>query len=464
MHKLTMFLLSAFSVTAAFPQAGDDIEKYIKNAMTDGYIPGAAVAIIKNGKIVKESYYGYSNIEDSAKVTDQSVFEIASMSKAFTCAAILLLQQDGKISLNDPLSKYIDSIPAEWKEITIKQLMNHTSGLRDDWEENTSYFLENSTDEKMFEAQKKQPLRFKPGEMYNYSSGPFILGILIKKITGSTYGQFLEERIFKPLGMSSTSVYDYSRIVPHRVNGYIWSGNTMKNGAVISPAARARGDVGVITSLPDMIKWNAALKDDRLLNARSRNEMFSPGTLTDGSYISYGYGWEILLTGGHLSIGHTGGFRTGFRSSMLRFPGIDLDVIILYNQWYGNLSPVKIAHLSDPRIKFVSDLQSKPDTDSNKTLLHTSILKESLNQPYTNFKPGKKYFLGIMPSMIKGGLKDFTKLVYIDAVDIKDNPVSLFGQKITRIVFYRTGAQFIKYLSFNLNDKGEIVYIWPEFD
>src|SRR5436190_11489546 len=243
---LFLFLFIFFISNKSSSQTSDyAIDKYVGQAMIENHIPGAAIAVIQNEKIIKEGYYGIANLEDSTPVSNQSVFEIASMSKQFTCAAILLLQQDGKISVNDLASKYLDSIPSTWQNITIKQLMNHTSGLRDDWDENTGYFLENYTDEKMFAAQKKIPLRFKPGEMFNYSSGPFDLGLIIKKITAKTYAQFLEERIFKPLGMTSTSVYDNVRVVPHRVAGYAWQDTILQNGAVISSAAEARGDVGV---------------------------------------------------------------------------------------------------------------------------------------------------------------------------------------------------------------------------
>jgi CubicO group peptidase (beta-lactamase class C family) len=461
MLKNLFLLLSAFFFNKSFGQTSATIDKYINQVMAQNHIPGAAIAVIKNGVVIKESYYGLANIEDSAPVTNQSVFEIASMSKQFTCAAILLLQEGGKLSVNDKVSKYLDSLPASWQNITIKQLMNHTSGLRDDWAENTGYFLENYTDEKMFSAQKNVPLLFKPGEMFNYSSGPFDLGLIIKKITGQSYGQFLEEKIFTPLKMISTSVYDNKRIVSRRVKGYVWRDTVMQNGAVISPAAEARGDVGVITSLPDMIKWNAALKTNRLLNADSRQQMFSPGKLADGTMIGHGYGWFIVPHSGHLVIEHSGGFRTGFTSDILQFHDIDLDVIVLCNQWNGGISSFKIASIVDTTVKLVSEIEPKKDPRATRTEALTTLIQNQLYDTSNHANKFGRLFLGLMPRVIRGGLNGFKSLSYIDSINLS-RPIAAYGEKITRIIFCKAIGTPIGFLSFYFNDKDELVCIWPD--
>jgi CubicO group peptidase (beta-lactamase class C family) len=463
MLRHLLILLSAFTVTKSFSQSSDSIDRYIEQTMRVNHIPGAAVAVIRKGTIIKEGYYGIANLEDSTYVGSQSVFEIASMSKQFTCAAILLLQQDGKLSVNDKLSKYLDSLPSSWSNITIKELMNHTSGLRDDWVENTGYFLENYTDDKMLASQKKAPLLFTPGEMFNYSSGPFDLGIVIQKITGKSYAQFLQERIFTPLQMTSTSVYDNSRIVPHRVRGYVWrNGNTLQNAEDISPAAEARGDVGVITSLPDMMKWNAALKNGTLLSNDSRKQMFTPGTLKSGSYIGYGLGWFIVPFSGHIMIEHSGGFRTGFNSDIMRFPDVDLDVIVLTNLWNGGISSFKIAAIADSGIKLVAGLPAKKDPDDKRTQELTAIIKDEIESTSTNTPLRKKLFLGLMPQLIGGALHGFEKLTYIDSLNLKTKPIFLYGETITKIIFYKTNTDAIKFLSAYYNDKNQLVCLYPD--
>lgn len=462
----SFFVFVFFIALQSFTQTNDIIDKYIEQAMDESHIPGVAVAVIKNGKIIRERYFGIANMEDSTPVTSQSVFEIASMSKQFTCAAILLLQQDGKLSVNDKISKYLDSLPVSWQDITVRQLMNHTSGLRDDWEENTGYFLENDTDEKMFAAQKNAPLRFKPGEMYHYSSGPFDLGLIIKKITGKTYARFLEERIFRPLGMTSSSVYDNTRIVAHRVAGYVWKDSVLQNGALISSAAHARGDVGIITSLPDMIKWNAAMKDDRLLNADSRKQMFEPGRLNDGSYIGYGYGWLINPQYGHLMIEHSGGFRTGFRSDIMRIPDVDLDIIILCNRWGGRILGSRIAVLTDSTIRLPSQMKPAKDPDPKRTQALKKLIEKLANNTGNDSALYRRILLGAEPGEVRYYLKDFKDLTYIDGINLESHPLPIYGSKIDKIIFYKvagTKINYYKYLSFSF-DKGKLVCVIPEDD
>ncbi|SDB58367.1 CubicO group peptidase, beta-lactamase class C family [Flavobacteriaceae bacterium MAR_2010_188] len=291
-YTLLLWGVSSYSQSTSQSNA---IDSLIESRMSNQHIPGMAIAIVQNGQVIKKSLYGVSNVETNAPVSENSVFEIASMTKQFTCAAILMLQQDGKLSVNDKLSKYLNDLPSSWDEMTLSHLMNHTSGLRDDWNEPTAYFFLNHTVEKMSSVQKEYPLYFKPGEGFNYSSGPFFLGLVIEKVTGDTYGSFLKKRICDPLKMSSTSVYNYRTVVPERVSGYRWNNGVLENGEDIPPAAESRADVGIITSLNDMIKWNLALKNTELLNAGSLNQMFSAGLLNNGKHIPYGYGWYIYI-------------------------------------------------------------------------------------------------------------------------------------------------------------------------
>src|ERR1700682_2304193 len=148
------------------------IDSVVKADMEQRNIPGLQVAVIKYGLIIRKGNYGYANLEDRMPVTDSTRFSIASMSKAFTCAAILLLMEDGKLSIEDPVNKYFDSLPASWNRITLRQLMNHTAGLRDDWDEKDLYFYAKNNDSVMFAALKDAPLKFQPGEAFSYGCGP----------------------------------------------------------------------------------------------------------------------------------------------------------------------------------------------------------------------------------------------------------------------------------------------------
>ena len=258
-----------------------------------------------------------------------TVFEIASMTKQFTAAGILLLAEEGKLSLEDPVSGYIDGTPDSWRSITLRHLMNHTSGLRDDWEEDTPYFLANDTNEKFVRALAAIPLKFKPGEGFRYSCGPFLLGMVIEKVSGKTYADFMRERVFAPLNMTNTYVNEASAIVPHRASGYVWRDGKLAAGARISPAAEARGDVGISTTAEDLVKWNAALAKPAF------EAMFTPAKLNDGNAVPYGLGWFIQPHRGHRLIHHPGGFRTGFNTVIERFIDDGLTIIILTNLQNG---------------------------------------------------------------------------------------------------------------------------------
>ena len=159
------------------------------------------------------SVNGIANLESRLRVTDSTMFSIASISQAFTCAGILLLMEDGKLNIDDTVGKYFDSLPARWRTITIRRLMNHTAGLRDDWEEDDNYFYTNNSDSAFFAALKAAPLKFQPGEGFSYGSGPFLLGLIIAKVSGETYPDFMKHRIFDKLGMTNSCVNDADSII-----------------------------------------------------------------------------------------------------------------------------------------------------------------------------------------------------------------------------------------------------------
>lgn len=440
----------------------DPVDRYIDSIMSARHIPGLALAVVRDGKVVKEGCYGLANVELNVPVKKETVFEIASMSKQFTCAAILLLEQEGKLSVRDKVSQYLDSLPDTWKDIHLYQLMNHTAGLRDDWEEETSFFLENHTDSLMFDRQKKFPLLFNPGESFHYSAGPFTLGLVIAKVSGLPYARFMKERLFEPLGMHSTSIYDSRAIIPNRAAGYIFEDRVLTNGMDISSAAEARGDVGVITSIGDMIKWDAALNDDRLLNAASRNAMFTPGTLNDGSFISYGYGWFRYPSRGTIMFDHPGGFRTGFNTDIARFPDKKLTVITLCNLWSAGafLIGAKVVSWFDHDLEAlaVRTVRSDPDHERSEKLKElmtkasSGIWTDKELYKQANFCGDDAKFLGFM-------LKGLRSWVYIDSISLSARPMHLFGEDVTKVLMYRAEGDRASYWSMGFNPEGRLVYV-----
>jgi D-alanyl-D-alanine carboxypeptidase len=225
-------LYVAFAVSAA--AQSDAIDDYVRAEMARRHIPGLALAVVRNGTVVKLGHYGLADVELNVAVTDDTKFEIASMTKQFTDAAILLLAEEGKLALDDPVTKFLSDAPPSWNAITIRQLMNHTAGVRDDWDEDPPFFLRNQTEEDFLKALYAYPLKFAPG----YGVGPFVLGVVLEKLTGRRYREFMQERVFGPLGMTATSVNDVFAALPQRASGYRWIGDTMTRGARLSPAAQ----------------------------------------------------------------------------------------------------------------------------------------------------------------------------------------------------------------------------------
>ena len=166
---------------AVVPAQSDAIDDFVRAEMVRQHLPGLSLAVTRNGAIVKIGHYGLADVELNVPVTDDTKFEIASMTKQFTDAAILLLAEEGKVGLDDPIDRFLPDVPPSWKPITIRQLMNHTAGVRDDWDEDDAFFLRHQTNEIFLKALYAFPLKFAPGQGWAYGAGPFVLGIADRK-------------------------------------------------------------------------------------------------------------------------------------------------------------------------------------------------------------------------------------------------------------------------------------------
>lgn len=313
--KRTLFLtiLSCLLFVAPIVRAqADKVDDYIKSEMKKRQIPGVALAIIKDGKVVKMKGYGLANVELNVLVTPESVFDLASLTKQFTAAAIILLVEDGKIGLDDKISKYLPNAPAAWNAITVRHLLTHTSGLNytDLPRCGESWLLEYTTVQ-VFEYASKLAPKFAPGERWRYSNlGYFLLGMIIEKVSGKRYGEFLRERIFHPLGMNATTMQDLWKVTKNRAAGY-----TLRNGELshiwysvaqieLSPA------YGLLSTLRDLVKWDAALSGEKILKKSSLDVVLSLVKLNNGFHHNYGFGWFLHEFRGHRIVAHGGSTGT----------------------------------------------------------------------------------------------------------------------------------------------------------
>lgn len=244
----------------------DKVDSYVAAQLREQRIPGLALAVVRDSHIVKSQGYGLASLELQGPVTPDTVFQLGSIGKQFTTTAILMLAEDGRLSLDDKITRYFPSVSPKWNAISIRHLLNHTSGLADYTDD--KYIVpggitplhEELTDEEILRRFTTLPCDFKPGEKWSYSNtGYAILGFLIRKVSGQSYGEFLRARVFKPLGMSATRVISQSDIIPNRAAGYILEKNEIKNQQWVSPHWNTLADGALYSTAADMTKWDAAI-------------------------------------------------------------------------------------------------------------------------------------------------------------------------------------------------------------
>ena len=306
-----------------------------------GDIPGASLLVVKDGKAIVRRGYGYANLEEHVAAGPETNYRLASVTKQFTAACILLLQQDGKLRLEERVRKWLPELPASDDQITIYHLLTHTSGLID-YEDlippNRTTQLDDADVLSMVASQHR--LYFAPGSAYRYSNGGYVLlGLIVQRISGMDLADFMKARIFQPLGMTHTLLYEHHRgpQVTNRAYGYSEiNGKWTRTDQDTTSATR--GDGGVYSSIDDLAKWDAALYTDKLLNADSRRAAFTGHTATDDPTIAYGFGWRI--TGD--TVWHSGE-SMGFRNVIVRWPKQHLAVIILSNRNRFQPYPLALA-------------------------------------------------------------------------------------------------------------------------
>ncbi|MGB7435907.1 MAG: serine hydrolase domain-containing protein [Candidatus Acidiferrum sp.] len=329
--------------------ASETVDRVVEAERKEQRIPGVSLAVCREGKIVKATGYGLANVELNVPVTPETIFQTGSVGKQFTAMAVMMLVDEGKIRLDEKFAKYVPESPAAWKGVTVRQLLTHTSGIADyGGEEETMgkgviNFRKDYTEEELIHAFAKMPMDFVPGEKWSYSNtGYVLLGILIHRVTGEFYGDFLQQRIFKPLGMSSTRIISEADIVPHRSNGYRLVKGELKNQEWVSPTLNTTADGALYTNVLDLAKWDAALCAKELIKPSSYDAMWRPAKLNSGKAVPYGFGWDLADKDGLKAVSHDGAWQ-GFTMNITRFLEPRLTVIVMTNLDENNAKPDRIA-------------------------------------------------------------------------------------------------------------------------
>ena len=310
---------------AAPPLArADQADDFIRSQMKMFHLHGVSVAVMKNGQIIKAEGYGVADDEGQKPARADTVYKIGSVSKQFIATGIMLLVRDGRVRLDDPISKYIDGTPAAWRPITVRHLLTHTAGLI---RESPGFDANKQiSDADVLRAAYRAPLLSPPGEKYEYSNvGYYGLAEIIRKTSGRAWQEYIDERVFKPASLNIVPT-NTKKPIANRARGY--DGND--NSRVADDWLALRPSGAFLASVLELAKWDAVLYTDRVLTDAERQQMYTPVRLNNGGTAPYGFGWHVESTRGRRWVWHGGGLP-GFSSQLVRYIDDGLSVVTLTN-------------------------------------------------------------------------------------------------------------------------------------
>jgi len=360
-------LAFALATTAATARAQDTraLVRYVDSvataAVTEHRTAGVSVAVVKNGRTVLAKGYGFADLENDVPATVETVYRIGSITKQFTSAAIMRLMEQGKLSLDDTLQKFLRNFPTQGNRVTVRHLLNHTSGIKSytslgpKWARVVRLDLAPDSLVALF---ANEPFDFKPGDSWLYNnSGYFLLGMIIEKLSGKPYGKYLQDELFTPLGLKNTMYCDQAPLIKHRAQGYATRpGGEFINAEPLS-MTQPYAAGSLCSTVNDLVAWALALSSGKVVSPASYTLMSTPGTLNDGKPITYGLGLGTGTLGGHRQVSHNGGIN-GFISELHHYPDDSLITVVLTNT--GALTAVQLERLIARRALGIQDLPTVP--------------------------------------------------------------------------------------------------------
>lgn len=413
------------------------IDAFVNAERERQHIPGIAVAVVRNGKPLYVKGFGKASLKPERAVTPETVFNIGSVSKQFLATAVMKLQEQGKLRLDDSLDQHFPDAPAAWRGITVRHLLSHTSGLPREltgWNPLSAY----GEADWLRLAYATRPVA-EPGTQWEYSNaGYFILALLISRASGRPWGEYVESEIFRASGMGSTRVALPSLVVPHRADGYVWDGQRWKDDG---PLNSVRPSGAFVSTLSDLVRWEQVLTERKLLKPASFEAMAQASRTTDGRDRAYGLGWYLDAYGPHRVVHHAGGI-VGYRAEFMRFVDKGLTVILLTN--IGTLQTEVIAQgIARRALPELMLTRGKPGRDGRPK--ETSEVREVLVRVADGADVGeglatpelRKAVAGY-PAAQREDLKG--ALVFLREFDVRKFVVSRQGKRIARTRIYRIGA------------------------
>jgi CubicO group peptidase (beta-lactamase class C family) len=365
------------------------IDRYVTAEMARQRIPGAEVGIYRQGHAVLEKGYGRANLEWPAAVTPTTLMQSGSVGKQFAATAILMLVEEGKLSLEDSIAPYFPGAPDSWRPIKVKNLLSHTSGLAEYESDERArpggeFDLRlDFTDEELLAKIEKLPIDFAVGSDWDYRNTNYVLlGFLIKRISGEYYMDYLRRRIFVPLGMTATRPISDREIIPERAAGYELEGGVLRNQKPVSATFNSTADGALYFNVVDLEKWDRALYGEELLKAATLQGMWTPFRLNDGKEnpAGYGFGWFTSTVNGHRRVSHGGAWQ-GFTCEIGRYVDDGLTIVVLTNLDSDHAAPDNIVHVIAGLVEpALMPAPARPIPDRRPALAHAlhDMLRDAL--------------------------------------------------------------------------------------
>lgn len=459
----------------------EKIDAYITQQMQARRIPGLAFAVVEDGQVTLKKAYGIANLETDTPVKTGSIFHVASLTKQFTAAAIMMLVEEGKVRLDDSIAAYLNPAPESWAKITVRHLLTHTSGImpgaiiRVDAQGKLTTregaALLDITAKRALEVIAQSPLIFPAGERIMYcDAGYFLLGLVIEKAAGQPYQDFMQKRFFEPLRMTDSGILDRWKIVKGSVPVY-----TLRNGQ-LAPWRRdwqyeVNAFAGICSTIEDLAKWDAALRRGKLLKQSSLDLMWTPAQLNNGQEAmmfgdAYGFGWTLGEVRGYRTAEHAG--ASG--AYILRFLDDNLTIIVLTNLdvtagSQPGLLARGMAGLLKPQYRPPNMLTPQADPSPQTTREINALLSEMAEgRDSPNMTTAHRAFYNNLPLPARQEdgrlLKTLKSLTYLAGDDVTGRGLKKMGEPVARISYYQgemEGRTF--YFTFWLTKEGKIAYL-----
>ena len=459
----------AVLLLCTFPLCADEVDRYVSGFMQRHGIPGMSLAVVRQGKLVKVAGYGKSNLELNVDATAESVFEIGSITKQFTAEAILMLVEEGKISLEAPVCRYLPACPAAWEKIKIRHLLTHTSGLSD-WEANGYIsYRQQYTAEEYIKAVGAHPLDFQPGERWAYTNSAFpLLGMVVERVTGGSYEQFVSERIFRPAGMTATRFKHAGDIVANRSGGYVDEGGQLHSGEPLRPLVIAPNG-GIMSTAGDMGRWLSAYFGGRLLKPSTVEQMLTMVKLNNGEPGSSGMAWFRNSFKKHRMVLHNGSTVAGFSSVVYHYPDDDLSVVVLFNIDRWNAVNVLAQHVAGMYVPGASvdslPERSDPEPELTRTMLRFLTELGEGKDPEMLADNLRGRVSKDRRASIAAEMKQLKSFTFVDKEGLSGEAQKRFGSVIRWIYRYRlTNEKFPVYYTIELTPEKKVARFVPEED